>query len=125
MRSIQIHYEIDKKATGNRLQRERLRFGYTQERLSEAMGVTSKYLSKIETGAAAPSLPFIVKFSEVTGRDLNFLLLGRYQSGDGHEGVAKDTSFFDLPNEKLSKKNRRIINETAKKLAEILEEFNS
>jgi hypothetical protein len=46
------------------------------------MGCTSKYISKVENGASAPSLPFVIKFSEITGSDLNYLLRGMYPKGE-------------------------------------------
>lgn len=53
---MQIKYDLDKVGIGSRLQEERIRAGHTQESLAEAMGITDKYISKVENGAAAPSL---------------------------------------------------------------------
>ena len=55
---MQIKYDLDKVGIGSRLQEERIRAGHTQESLAEAMGITDKYISKVENGAAAPS-PFV------------------------------------------------------------------
>ena len=82
---MQLQYDIDKKAIGERLRSVRVNKGLTQEQLSEEIGVTSKYLSKVENGAAAPSLQFILRFSEVTGSDPGFLLKGP-DSGKGGAG---------------------------------------
>ena len=122
---MQIDYKIDRKAIGKRLKNERNRLGYTQESMAEAMGITSKYLSKVENGAAAPSLPYILKFTEITGADLNYLLLGKYPGLSGREGLIMEPPMtFDDPEAKLSKKNRRICNEMVRKMAEVLEEYN-
>lgn len=123
---MQIDYELDKKAIGERLQRERLRKGLTQDRQSETMGITSKYLSKVENGASAPSLPFIIKFSEVTGSDLNYLLRGVYAIESTDLGmVIREPGPDFYTDTKLSKKNRKICNEMMKRIAEVLEENNT
>ena len=45
---MQLKIEIDKKSIGRRLKTARESFGLTQEKLSEEMGCTSKYISKVE-----------------------------------------------------------------------------
>ena len=122
---MQLQYRIDKKAIGKRLQNERIRLEQTQEKLSEAIGVTTKYLSKVENGAAAPSLPFIIKFSEVTGSDLNYLLRGMYRQTEGYPCVVREESaFYDVSTSGISKKGRRVCSEIIKKVIEVLEENN-
>ncbi len=122
---MQIKYNTDKKAIGRRLKEERGLHGYTQEKLSEIMGVTSKYMSKVENGTAVPSLPYILKFAEVTESDLNYLLLGREPVRGGYEGLMRDERrLFDDPAAKLSEKNRRICREMTKKMAEVLKKWD-
>ena len=65
---MQLKIEIDKKSIGRRLKTARESFGLTQEKLSEEMGCTSKYISKVENGASAPSLPFVVARHVSKGR---------------------------------------------------------
>ena len=117
---------VDYAKLGLRIKEVRLKRGLTQDRLSETMGVTSKYLSKVENGASAPSLPFIIKFSEVTGSDLNYLLRGVYAIESTDLGmVIRETGPDFYTDTKLSKKNRKICNEMMKRIAEVLEENNS
>lgn len=74
---MQIEYEYDKAAFGNRLREERLRLGYeTQKQLAEAMGVGYKYISKLESGAR-PSISFLIKLGDLTKCDLNYIMCGR------------------------------------------------
>lgn len=44
---MQLKIEIDKKSIGSRLKTARELHGLTQEKLSEEMGCTSKYISKV------------------------------------------------------------------------------
>ena len=119
---MQLEYEIDKKGIGERLQRIRTIKGYTQETLSEAMGCTSKYISKVENGASAPSLPFVIKFSEITGSDLNYLLRGMYPKGESTAMLVREpASIYEL-SAGLSKKSRKICSEVMTKIIEVLEE---
>jgi len=119
---MQLQYEIDKKAIGKRLQSERHKNGHTQESLSEAMGITSKYLSKVENGASAPSLPFVIKFSEITGSDLNYLLRGMYPKGESTAMLVREPAPIYELSAGLSKKSRKICSEVMTKIIEVLEE---
>lgn len=122
---MQMKYEIDKKGIGRRLQERRRKSGFTQESLSEAMGITSKYVSKVENGAAAPSLPFVISFSEITGSDLNYLLRGIESKGgsSSFDGIIREPSpvYYDSSGN-LSKKGNKIMGEMIQKLQEVLEE---
>ena len=122
---MQMKYEIDKKGIGKRLQERRRDSGYTQESLSEAMGITAKYVSKVENGAAAPSLPFVISFSEITGSDLNYLLRGIESKGGSKsiDGIIREPSpvYYDSSGN-LSKKGNKIMGEMIQKLQEVLEE---
>lgn len=91
-----LKIEIDNKSIVRCLKSARQNIGYTQESLSEAMSCTSKYISKVENGASAPSLPFVIKFSEITGSDLNYLLRGMYPQGEPSAMLAKElTSIYE------------------------------
>jgi transcriptional regulator with XRE-family HTH domain len=86
------------------------------------MGCTSKYISKVENGASAPSLPFVIKFSEITGSDLNYLLRGMYPKGESTAMLVREpASIYEL-SAGLSKKSRKICSEVMTKIIEVLEE---
>lgn len=119
---MQLKIEIDKKSIGGRLKTARELHGLTQEKLSEEMGCTSKYISKVENGASAPSLPFVIKFSEITGSDLNYLLRGMYPKGESTAMLVREpVSIYEL-SAGLSKKSRKICSEVMTKIIEVLEE---
>ena len=119
---MQLKIEIDKKSIGSRLKTARELHGLTQEKLSEEMGCTYKYISKVENGASAPSLPFVIKFSEITGSDLNYLLHGMYPKGESTAMLVREpASIYEL-SAGLSKKSRKICSEVMTKIIEVLEE---
>ena len=119
---MQLKIEIDKKSIGSRLKTARELHGLTQEKLPEEMGCTSKYISKVENGASAPSLPFVIKFSEITGSDLNYLLRGMYPKGESTAMLVRElASIYEL-SAGLSKKSRKICSEVMTKIIEVLEE---
>ena len=122
---IQLQYKIDKIKIGRRLRKVRICAQLTQEKLAEAIGVTSKYLSKMENGAASPSLQFIIKFAEVTGCDLNYLLMGIDPKGEGTESMLSESfAAYGDPYARLSKRGIKIYGELTGKLLEILEKNN-
>ncbi|MBQ8969737.1 MAG: helix-turn-helix transcriptional regulator [Lachnospiraceae bacterium] len=127
---MQLEYEIDKRGIGSRLKNERKRMGCKQEELAQRLGVTSKYISKIENGAQRPSLPFIMKFSDLSGASLDYLLRGRTETETKLQAGRKDfpeRSLYDLPefqNEvsRLGIRQRYVYDEVRKKLLEVLSE---
>jgi len=123
---MQIKYDLDKVGIGNRLQEERIRAGHTQESLAEAMGITDKYISKVENGAAAPSLSYVMKFSDITRTDVCYLLRGIKAKTDVTAAgmVMEATAPYGKSQTKLSKKGQKICDEMMKKLKEVLEENN-
>jgi len=122
---MQIQYDFDKKGIGERLKLERERAGYTQESMAEAMGITAKYISKVETGSSAPSLAYIMMFSDIAGSDCGYLLQGVYRSGDEYAGAIKEPAIlYGDPPARLSKKRRKICNEMMSKIIEVLENNN-
>ena len=54
---------FDKKSLGKKIKELRKNKGFTQELLSEIIGVDSKHLSRIECGVNQPSLDLINKIS--------------------------------------------------------------
>ena len=123
---MQIQYEYDHEAFGRRLQIARERAGYaTQEVLAKDMDVSAKYISKLETGVSTPSLPYIMKFAELTRTDLNTLLLSNYEGekeqASQHLYIAEASPVLS-PDAGLSKKGRKIYYQVSKYLEEILRE---
>ena len=53
----------DKKSLGKRIKEVRKSKGFTQERLSEIVGIDAKHLSRIECGINSPSLDLLNKIS--------------------------------------------------------------
>lgn len=62
-------------AVGVMLREVRETLGFTTRRLADAIGVSSSYLSRAETGGhhSVPSASYLQRFSEVTGADEDLL----------------------------------------------------
>ena len=58
------------KDLGKRIKELRKSKGFTQERLSEIVGVDPKHLSRIECGKNVPSIDLITRISSVLGIEL-------------------------------------------------------
>ena len=66
---------INFKMIGQRVKNARREKGFTQESFSEALGISTEHLSRIETGAYRPSLQLIEKICtalEITEEELMF-----------------------------------------------------
>ena len=61
---------------GNNIKQVRKKQGLTQTELAQKINVDPKYISRLETGNSTPSLPVVIKISEVLKTDIsNFLRL--------------------------------------------------
>jgi transcriptional regulator with XRE-family HTH domain len=69
---------------GQRLKSRRQDLKYTQQELSEAIGLTPQHVSAIEQDKRAPSLSSLAKLAEVLGVTTDYLITGK-------EGVITDT----------------------------------
>jgi len=67
---------IDFKIIGKRIQKARNAMGLTQETLSEKIGVSTNYLSKVEGGHERPNLELLGKISVAADVSLTELLTG-------------------------------------------------
>ncbi len=115
---MQIDYEIDCRAVGRRLREVRKSKKYTQEKMAEKMGIYAKYLSSLERGVSKPSLPFIMKFSEINDVSLDYILKGE---GSFH-GLGEPDPYGTGRN--LSKEDQSICRAVIETLTEKLREKN-
>ena len=122
---MQIKYDLDKVGIGSRLQEQRIRAGLTQESLAEAMEITDKYISKVENGAAAPSLSYVMKFSDITRADVHYLLRGtKSKAEEPADGwmIKEAIPPYGYKPTRISKKGQKICDEMMTKIIEVLEE---
>ena len=119
---MQLNYELDKAAIGQRFRLERRRRKMTQEEMAEVIGVTSKYLSKVENGNKSPSLTFALKFSDFTGVSLDYLLKGLKRTEQVKPPAQENHYVYEdiIFGEKLSKKQKKICDAVIRKLTETL-----
>ena len=69
--------EIDKVEIGRRIMRLRKESGYTQEKLSEMMGISKNHLSGIECGKFNVTLETIFRLCNTLGRTPDYFLIGQ------------------------------------------------
>jgi transcriptional regulator with XRE-family HTH domain len=122
---MQIKYKLDKVGIGSRLQEQRIRAGLTQESLAEAMGITDKYISKVENGAAAPSLSYVMKFSDIIETDVHYLLRGTKANAEKPSDgwmIKEAIPPYGDKQSRMSKKGQKICDELMTKIKEVLEE---
>ncbi len=119
---MQLHYELDKAEIGKRLRKVRRRNNMTQEKMAEALGVSSRYLSKIENGKNSPSLMFVMKFSEITGASLDYLMKDRAEPGGAEDMAPLLSSVYEdlTDGDRLSPKEKTICDAVTRSLIETL-----
>lgn len=59
---------------GQRIREERQKLNLTQEKLSEAINVSSAYIGQIERGERCPTLETLIKLSNSLGVSIDYLL---------------------------------------------------
>jgi len=71
-----MNNDLDFKAIGNRIRRQREFLGYTREYLSEQLSVSVNFCRDIEIGAKGMSVQTLVKLSNILKLSLDYILLG-------------------------------------------------
>lgn len=68
--------EINYKALGTRIRKQRELLGYTREELAEKLDVSVKFCSDIELGVKGMSLGTLVNLSKILCLNIDYILLG-------------------------------------------------
>ncbi len=68
--------DIDYKIIGQRIKEARKRKGWSQERLSEQIDVTTVFISRVERGATQVNLRRLAQISRVLNTSLEYLIVG-------------------------------------------------
>ena len=97
---------------GENIRRERERAGYTQERLSEMIDMSTQNLSTVERGMAGVSLKMMRRICEALKVSADELLFGQREKSDGEALIRKL--------ERLDARQMRIVQEV---LSALLEAF--
>ena len=97
---------------GENIRRERERAGYTQERLSEMIDMSTQNLSTVERGMAGVSLKMLRRICEALKVSADDLLFGQGEKSDGEALIRKL--------ERLDARQMRIVQEV---LSALLEAF--
>ena len=97
---------------GENIRRERERAGYTQERLSEMIDMSTQNLSTVERGMAGGSLKMLRRICEALKVSADDLLFGQREKSDGEALIRKL--------ERLDARQMRIVQEV---LSALLEAF--
>ena len=97
---------------GENIRRERERAGYTQERLSEMIDMSTQNLSTVERGMAGVSLKMLRRICEALKVSADDLLFGQWEKSDGEALIRKL--------ERLDARQMRIVQEV---LLALLEAF--
>lgn len=83
-REIYAKGSVDKKELyieiGKRLRLARINKNYTQEQMSEILGISTTYYGKIERGIHSLSLAKLIILNEKLDIDINYLLTGHQES---------------------------------------------
>ena len=74
---------------GENIRRERERAGYTQERLSEMIDMSTQNLSTVERGMAGVSLKMLRRICEALKVSADDLLFGQREKSDGEALIRK------------------------------------
>ncbi len=66
----------------SRIKFRRKSLGYTQEEISEKLGLSHSHYTKIENAISSPSLDTLVNISKLLGLSLDFIVFGEEQKND-------------------------------------------
>lgn len=112
---MKINYE----ALGRKIKEVRRKQNMTQEYLAEKVDLSVSYVSNIETAKTKVSLPTLVEISNALGVSVDYLLMDSYQSLEMKEDIF--VKELDAVIENCGPRDKKIVLEISRKLAELLE----
>ena len=74
--------DLDYKAIGQRIRKQREHFGYSREKLAELLGVTPKFCSDIELGVKGFSLQTLNKIVRILKLSPDYILYGSQEKNN-------------------------------------------
>ncbi len=91
--------KVNHKEIGQRIRKERERFGLSREEFAEIIGLSDYYIGQLERGERQMSLPALVKIANCFHISLDYLIFGKsapcddafcensgiYEAGDGSQ----------------------------------------
>lgn len=115
--------EIDNKAIGQRIRKEREKLELSREEFAEIIGLSDYYVGQLERGERQMSLPVLVKVANCLHVSLDYLIWGKitYDTYYIHDGrstydtsdSSKDTALNELVN-KCSPKELELVKKLIK-----------
>ncbi|MBS7007791.1 helix-turn-helix domain-containing protein [Anaerostipes sp.] len=112
---MKINYE----ALGRKIKEVRRKQNMTQEYLAEKVDLSISHISNIETAKTKVSLPTLVEISNALGVSVDYLLMDSYKSLEMREDIF--VKELDTVIENCGPRDKKIVLEISKKLAELLE----
>lgn len=73
---------------GERIKRVRKNLGLSQAELADKLGMLNSNISNLERGTATPTLPTVLKLSELSGESVNWIVTG------SHENTLQETATY-------------------------------
>lgn len=89
---------------GTNIQTARESAGYTQEKLSELLGLTPNHLSAIERGVSGASLEVLEKLCLLLSVSIDYLFFGQSHADDEALALARQISVLDPERKELVRK---------------------
>lgn len=74
---MENEFELDNKAIGQRIREERIKFGLSQEKFAEIVGLSHYYIGQLERGERQMSLPTLVEIANCLHISLDYLVFGK------------------------------------------------
>ena len=105
---------LDYKVVGNRIKERRRQKRYTQKKLSNDLGISTAYMSRIERGSGHPNLKRLIQISEVLDVPLGYFFTGTVEDKDDYLSVE-----FKETLEKCSPERQKTILKIAKLVSKI------
>lgn len=78
----------DTKTCGERIHQLRVKNGLTQENVAAILNINRSYYSRIEAGKKGASVDIFIQLSGLLHISLDYLILGRYVTGQTESGDA-------------------------------------
>lgn len=96
----------DRLATGERIRKQRLLLGFTQDELAEKIERAAKYCADIERGSCGMSIETMLALSKHLGMSLDYMLLGNTKEDEHFNYHSEVSAILNLLNQAPESKRK-------------------
>ncbi|HHY91222.1 MAG TPA: helix-turn-helix domain-containing protein [Clostridiales bacterium] len=114
--------KINNQEIGQRIRKEREKFGLSREELAEIVGLSDYYIGQLERGERQMSLSALVKIANCFHISLDYLIFGKNVPYE-YDAVRENCNMYETGNESQAREIAQLLNKCSSKELKLFEQL--